>query len=418
MRDDLVFTKRELLMILFRRRWQIAGIIATSLVTAVFFAYYLLSPNYGAEATIIINSSYLTQPLRDAPPESDFEKLAGFHTQRDIIESERVATEAVRRTRLAERRVIGNVEKLRIFIHDVRRFVGSILGIERWQKPWSAEAAAIAEVDEWIRTAALPDSKAIRITYRAKDAQEAVDVLNAVVDIHTEYYYGVYRERAAGVVKFLELEFERAAQEIRQSEQALLRFRMNDRLDTERMNAAASAMGGNASFVGITDSTKVQDELKLYVLKLEDELRVAGEIPDNQRRNRVRGEIQRRMKVYLDALNSIPERELELVRLRRRYDAANDDYQILQRNLTRARIVAEGDSNKIRLIEVFERPVVKDDPISPSKRLILVLALLLGSVLAATWAFVAHYFDHTLRTGQDVERYLNLRLIGSLRRFS
>lgn len=418
MGDEFVFTKRELIMILFRRRRQLAGIIGTSLAMAVFFAYYLLSPNYEAEATIIINSSYLTQPLRDAPPESDFEKLAGFHTQRDIIESERIATEAVKRTRLAERRVIGNVEKLRIFIGDVRRFVGRILGIERWQKPWSAEAAAIAAVDNWVRTAALPDSKAIRITFRAKDPQEAVDVLNAVVDIHTEYYYGVYRERAAGVVKFLEQEYERAAQEIRESEQALLRFRLNDRMDTERFNAAASAVGGSASFVGITDSTKVQDELKLYVLKLEEELRIAGEIPDNQRRDRVRGEIQRRMRVYLDALNSIPGRELELVRLRRKFDASNDNYQILQRNLTRARIVADGDSNKIRLIEVFERPVLKDDPVSPSKRLILVLALLLGSVLAVTWTFVAHYFDRTLRTGQDVERYLNLRLIGSLRRLA
>jgi uncharacterized protein involved in exopolysaccharide biosynthesis len=416
MQDELLITKREMLAIFFRRKWEMVGIFVASIAIAAFFAYYMLSPNYDTEAKIIINSSYLTEPLRDAPPESEFEKLAGFHTQRDLIESERMAREAVKRTNLAERRVIGRVEKLQIFVGDIQRFFGRLLGIESWAKPWSAEGAAIAEVDEWVRTSALPDSKAIKVTYRAKDPHEAVDVLNAVLAAHREYYYETYRQRAAGVGKFLQQEFELALTEIREAENALLQFRLKDRMETAKLNLPGRSNPAQPSFVGITDSTKVQDELKLYVLKLEEELRQAGDITDNQRRDRLRADISSRMKLYLDALNALPERELEMVRLRRKYDAANDTFQILQRNLARAKIVAEGDSQQVRLIEVFEKPMLKETPVSPKKRLIMIMAALLGAVLAITWAVVANYLDHTLRTPWDVERHLGLRLVGSLRR--
>ena len=387
----------------------------SSIVIAAFFAYYLISPNYDSDAKIIINSSYLTEPLRDAPPESEFEKVAGFHTQRDIMESERMAVEAVRRTHLAERRVIGRIEKLEIFAGDIQRFFGRLLGIASWSKPWSAEGAAIAQVDEWVRTSALPDSKAIKITYRAKDPQEAVDVLNAIIDAEIEYYYGIYRKRAEGVAEFLQHEYDTNAREVHDAENALLKFRLQDRMDAAKLEAAAHLEGGSTSFVGITDSTKVQDELKLYVLKLEEDLRVAGEIRDNEQRHRIQQDIRRRVKIYLDALNAIPRRELELVRLRRAYDSANENLHLIERNLTRARIVAEGDSSKIHLIEVFERPVLKETPVSPKKRLIMMLAALVGAALAFTWAVTANYVDHSLRTAQDIDRYLGLRLIGSLK---
>lgn len=416
MQDELLITKREMLAIFFRHKWEMLGIFVASIAIAAFFAYYMLSPNYETEAKIIINSSYLTEPLRDAPPESEFEKLAGFHTQRDLIESERMAREAVRRTNLAQRRVIGRVEKLQIFVGDIQRFFGRLLGIESWAKPWSAEGAAIAEVDEWVRTAALPDSKAIKVTFRAKDPQEAVDVLNAVLEAHREYYYETYRARASGVAKFLTQEFELARKEIREAENELLQFRLKDKMETAKLGLPGSPAAGQPSFVGITDSTKVQDELKLYVLKLEEELRQANDIVDNQRRERLKSDISSRMKLYLDSLNAIPARELEMVRARRKYDAANDNFQLLQRNLARAKIVSEGDSQQVRLIEVFEKPMLKDSPVSPKKRLIMLMSALLGMVLAITWAVVVNYLDHTMHTPWDVERYLGLRLVGSLRR--
>lgn len=414
MQDELLLTKREILAIIFRRKWQMLGIFVASIGIAAFFAYYLISPSYETKAQIIINPSYLTQPLRDAPPETSFDTIAWFHSQRDIIESTRMAAEAVRRTHLADHRVIGHIERIEIFLGDIKRFVGRLFGIERWSRPWDPVAAAVAEVDDWVHTAAVPDSKVIQITYRAKDPHEAVEVLDAILDAEIDYYYGTYRERAEGVAQYLQHEYDDATSKLHGVENKLLQFRLHDRMDARKLEAAARLDGGSTSFVGLTDSTKVQDELKLYVLKLEEDLRVAEQISDNERRERTTRDLQRRIQVYLDALNSIPQREVRLVNLQREYDAANENVKLLERNLTRAKMVASDESQKVRLLEVFEHPTFDDNPVAPKKRLIMMLSALLGAVLAFTWAVTANYLDHTVRTAQDVDRYLGLRLIGSL----
>jgi uncharacterized protein involved in exopolysaccharide biosynthesis len=414
--DDLLISKREILTTLFRRKYGMLAIFLASVGAAAFSVYYLISPTYESQAVLILSSSYLTEPLRDGPPESDFEKLAMFHTQRDIIQSERIAAEAVRRTNLAATRVIGRVEQIQISLGEVKRWVGELLGIERWQTPWSAEVAAIAAVHDWVRTFALPDSKAIRVTFRAKDPREAATVLTAVLEAHNDYYHSVIRERAAGVSTFLQEEHDRTRQSLADIESALLRFKEQDRLAVNGLSAGGGPRQRSPSIVGVTDSMKVQDELRLYILKLEEELRVANHIVDNEHRERLVGDLTTRLQTYVNAVNSMPERELTLVRLKRQFDTANENFQLLQRNLTKAKLVASGETERIRLVEMFQPPIENDDIVFPQKRLVLILAAMLGAILAFTWAFVVEYLDHTVRSAFDVERYLGLRLLASLKR--
>lgn len=414
MYDEPPISRREILAILFRHRYGMSAILMTCIAVAVFAVYYLISPSYEAEAVIIINSSYLTEPLRDGPPESEFEKLAGFHTQRDILSSARMAAEAVRRTKLAERRVIGRIERIRMFVGDIKRFIGKQLDIRKWQKPWDPESAAIAAVHDGIQTFALPDSKALRVTLRSKDPKESADVLNALIDAHTDYYYSVIRQKANGVVAFLEKEFQRSQKALDDAERALFEFKRNDRVAVDVARNKPRKQKDSTDIVGFTDSSKIQEELKLYVLKLQEELRVAAQNPDNETRARVTADIETRIRDHLASLSNIPERELELVRLKRQFDIAQDNYQITQRNLTKASLVASGETDKIKLVEVFERAAEPDDLIFPQKKTVLLLAVGLGLVMALTWAFVMDYLDHTIRGARDVQRYLDCRLIASL----
>jgi|GEM_PF-2612223 len=415
MQDDLFISRREILSILFRRKKSMAWIIILTVSLAAFSVYYLISPSYGTGAVVLLNNSFLTQPLRDAPPPSDFEKLVSFHTQRDILESTRLATEAVRRINLAETRVIGRVERIKIALGNVKRKIGHLLGIKRWQTPWSAESAAISAVDNWLRTAAVPDSNAIEVSYRAKNPVEAVKVVNAILEIHSEYFNASVRKKATGVISFLEEEFEQNKNNLQRIEQELLEFRLNDQFS---LDSAPLGQEKLPSFIGIADNTKVQEELKLYVLKMEEEIRIASQLDNNNKRQRIINDLKSRMARYLEVINAIPKRELQLVRLRREFEHAQDDFSLLQRNLTRARLVATGQTEVMNLVDVFEPPEVKTSPIAPKKRIIVILSLFMGIVLSLTWAFVADYFDHRLRNAEELKRYLGLRLIASLPDFS
>jgi len=416
MKDDLLIPMRELLAILFRRKWSMLIIFFSTVFSAIFLVYFLISPGFGANATIIMNNaSALTQPLRDGPPESDLEKLVRFTTQQDVISSLRIASEAEERINLAERRVIGRIESIKIWMGEVKAAIGEIIGIERWQVPWDPEGAAIAAIEDNIQTASPPDSNAIFVSYRAKDPVEAVDVLNAVLDVYSEYYYGIIRDNADGIVSFLEHEYDEAVRELEKTEIALTEFKLsatNYGPDSDGESTSPSG-GPGPQLLGISDSLRIQQEISTYMLQLEEELRMAREISDNERRQRVVEDIESRMDTYIDYINQLPNIELEMVRLNRAYEIATENYNMLARNLASARLVAGGQTEQINLVEIFQRPVVETTPISPRKRLIVVLAAFMGVVLALTWVFVWDYLDHTIRTATDIERYFNLRVLGS-----
>ncbi|MCP5348433.1 MAG: GNVR domain-containing protein [Gammaproteobacteria bacterium] len=418
MQDEMLVPMREILGILFRRKWSMALIFCSTVFTAIFLAYFLISPSYGAGATLILNEqTVLLQPLRDGPPQSDLEQMVKFSTQQDIIASTRIATETVDRIKLYEWRTIGHIEQLKNWVGDLKRSIGEALGIERWATPWDARAAAIGAVEDFIYTSFPSDSNAISIDYRAKNPQEAADTLNALIDVYSEYYYGVIEENANGLVAYLQNEFDKAVDRLHAAEMALTEFKLG-----------ATSTGGPKTtpedgltkrppnLLGITDSLRLQSEISSYVLSLEEELRIAQEIPDNDRRQRLVEDIQERIDYYVDFVNQLPRRELEMVRLTREFEIALEDFNLFQRNLAQAKLVAGGQTEQINLIEIFERPEADGTPVSPRKRMIVIMAAFMGVVLAISWAFVLHYFDHTIRSASEVERYFGIRVLASTER--
>lgn len=403
-------SKRDLLTVVFRRKWGALSVFIGTVATAIFIVYYAVSPSYESEAMVILDYSYMTFPLTDAPPPSDMQNMATFHTQRDVLESERMAKLAVERTNLAENRVIGRIEQFKILIGDFKRKLGHTFDIEKWKKPWSAEAAAIGAVNDGIETGATLDSKAIRVSYRAKDPDEAARVLAALLNAHIEYYYREIRENAAGVVRFLEAEYAAIGSELAAAEEALLVFKKADRVDLGDIGGNGKSRG----FSGITDNTKVQQELKLYILNLEEELRVTENIVDRARRSREQRGLRARIDRYMKLVNSIPDRELELGRLRRTFDTAHNNHQQIEKTLARARIIAAGETEQMNLIKIFEAPQANTNPVFPKKRQIVILAVFMGIMLALTWAFVVDYIDHTMRSAADIKRNSRSRVIGSL----
>jgi len=384
---------------------------------AAFLVFYLISPAYESDAVVIINNSFLTHPLHDAPPDSDLEKMVTFHTQRDVIESTRLAIEVVKRTNLAEIRVIDNLERIGMYIGEVKREIGYWLDIERWKRSWDPEAAAVGAVDDWVETFAIPDSKALLVTYRAKNAAEAELVLRTLLEVHSEYYYGVIRDKALGVVNFLDKEFQHTKISLATAESALLDFKKKEHFNSTKL-ALETGLDADEfpSFAGISDSAKIQDELKLYVLKLEEELRVNSEIPDNKKRERLKRDLRKRIDIYLKVINSLPAREILHVRLQREYEKYQSDYLMLERNLTRARLVADGRTQDMRLVDVFEKPQVNEVPVFPRKKMILILSAVLGLILSLTWVFLIDYLDHTIRNPAEIPRHLGIRVLGSMRK--
>ena len=75
MQDELLISKRDILAILFRHIWSGIAVFMATILVALFLLFYLISPAFESDAVVIMNNSFLTHPLRDAPPDSDLEKM-------------------------------------------------------------------------------------------------------------------------------------------------------------------------------------------------------------------------------------------------------------------------------------------------------------------------------------------------------
>lgn len=63
-------------------------------------------------------------------------------------------------------------------------------------------------------------------------------------------------------------------------------------------------------------------------------------------------------------------------------------------------------------IQVMDRADIPMNPISPNKKLNLAIAFFLGLMVSAGIAFLLEYADSTIKTESDVEKYLDLPVLG------
>jgi capsular polysaccharide biosynthesis protein len=92
----------------------------------------------------------------------------------------------------------------------------------------------------------------------------------------------------------------------------------------------------------------------------------------------------------------------------------NEDPQIAAILADRVtQVLAEIVSEKFELenITIIDDAVIPTTPISPRFNLNVAIALVLGLMIALGLAFLLEYLDNTLKTGDDVEKYLKLPVL-------
>jgi capsular polysaccharide biosynthesis protein len=63
-------------------------------------------------------------------------------------------------------------------------------------------------------------------------------------------------------------------------------------------------------------------------------------------------------------------------------------------------------------IEILDQPELPENPVSPNKKLNVAIAFFLGLMVSIGLVFVIEYMDNTVKTKEDVEKILNLPVIG------
>lgn len=113
-------------------------------------------------------------------------------------------------------------------------------------------------------------------------------------------------------------------------------------------------------------------------------------------------------------LGKLPLKEQGLAKVMRDAAVAREIYVMLAKRHEEARISEVMQPTDVQVIDMATLP---DEPIKPKKTLNIVIAAILGLFIGTGAAFVLEYMNKSIQTAEDVQRYLDLSVLGSIPHF-
>ena len=101
-------------------------------------------------------------------------------------------------------------------------------------------------------------------------------------------------------------------------------------------------------------------------------------------------------------------KELKYSILQRSVSTNQKLYDTLLSKVEESNVVKDADVSNIRIVEKAFLPL---DPVKPKKKLNLALSVIFGLMTGVGLAFLLEYMDRSLRTEEDVQRYMDLPVI-------
>jgi uncharacterized protein involved in exopolysaccharide biosynthesis len=113
-------------------------------------------------------------------------------------------------------------------------------------------------------------------------------------------------------------------------------------------------------------------------------------------------------------LKVMHDRELEIARLRREAGLLETRFRRYAESFEQASIDQELQRERISNISIVQPAVTDIKPVKPKRALNLALGVAFGLMGGLALAVAAEYFDHTLKTPDDVEKHLGLPVLASV----
>jgi capsular exopolysaccharide synthesis family protein len=119
--------------------------------------------------------------------------------------------------------------------------------------------------------------------------------------------------------------------------------------------------------------------------------------------------VQQQLAAAEARLNQIPANEVTLARISREVRMQEELYTILNKQYEEAKL---GVSSMVSFVSVVNRPVPEGAPVSPNRRLNMMIGAALGLFLAITTVFLLENLDVSISTIEDIEAFIKLPVLG------
>ncbi len=315
---------------------------------------------------------------------------------------------------------------------------------------------AMDELDKRIITTPIRDTYVMEISCRMGGAEESQRILQKVLDVYQKLHIELFANEKSS--PFFQTQKERVEKELAAAQAALQEFNKSANLsliDKEKemllqqytdgtkvltqLSQTETALAGDGVNTSVIQSlsretaSTVVREMQLRLLELVLELnRVSQSLgPKHPTVQSLTEQVGTAQKNLVEAINNTRKStEAELTTIQARLDQLNEtrakldnlqqEVEILKKNyeyyaekLEQSRVADELAKASISNVKIASSPTLPIDPIRPNKLLNLVLALVGGLIAALALAFLRDYFDHGVKTPEDVDYYFKITPLAS-----
>lgn len=468
-----IVSMRDVLFVIFKRQKMIISIFLVTVAT-VTIGVFLTKPVYEASVKILLNREVSESLLKMAPwypMTRKYELEEEINSEIELIKSreviEAVLDELDQKVSVQKPSDSQDVSPSSASDSEIgeRDLVRS-----RLNRIFALQKKIVAEP--------VKKSDVIQIRYSCHDPQMAMDVSNAVAEKYIDYRAKIYRtsgvvdffDEQMEITKSNLDQLELALKDYRQQE-ALLSYDKQEMILLSKLNefeisltkVRKDIISKEAKYEKIRDfmssplqplvpSLEIREEgitfalygrlidLRMQLNKLLTHFTEDHREVKNLRREIDLGQAELRTEVEKvieleessleilraeeSALNStvnmlykevraLPEKELTVMRLQRAIEDHQGVYSMLVLKREEARI-SEASDRRITNISVISRATLPIRPIRPQKAMLLIVGCLIGLIGGFGLAFVVEYLDHSLKTNEDVEHYLNLPVLACI----
>ncbi|MBI4515433.1 MAG: polysaccharide biosynthesis tyrosine autokinase [Deltaproteobacteria bacterium] len=466
---------RDYWRVVLKHRWVIA-LFTLVVVTTTAFITFTTERSYTAETTIqiekqtprVVKIEEVTQPDVFGPEKYDY-----YQTQFRILESRTLAAGVIRDLALEnDPRFLGSSQPglLRRTVGALRGLLGSGRAVEPESLELGVDPRLIDLYLELIEIEPVKNSRLVRIRYSTHDPALSAQIANAHATAYIQQGMENRYRTTGEAQQFLENKLTELKQKVETTEAALNRYRKQHHIISldARENIVVDRLGDLNKRLTQAQADRIQFESQYQLIqarnyealpavisspliqrlkqsvadleakyaqmgqkfkpaypamvqlksevdsaraRIESEIRkVVGGIESNYLAAKTRqDELYAQLEAQKNTAMDLKENSVEYNMLKRDVDTSHALYES---TLARMKETTVADSLRVSNVTVVDKAETPLYPSRPKRTLNLLLSLIAGLTFGTALAFGFEYFDNTLKTPEEVERFVRLPALG------
>lgn len=404
---------RQLLAVVLKWKWLIILITFLAIIVSGIMSFFVLPPVYEAQTNLLVvqgDDKTTTRYTTD-----DLEALIGSIS------------------RLPEMTIMTYVQQIKnpVLLNDV---------INKLEL--AAQGYTIESMAKLIEANSIKDTNLIEVRVQNTDPQLAKSIAATLTDLLLESISKSSQEQMSKSVSFLQEQADSVKKELETERSKLKELDSRPRSVLYLEQERTTSLNELSRYKSMYQETAIaHEQTKAALEQLKQTLSQTNEMLRDQPNP-----------VYLNLKQQILEKEIDLLEkqvqmssisgyiaqlekqisslqveitnkndesqvIQRRVDELEKTYNLLAEKITQTQITKSVNLGETSL-QVVSAAIVKENPVKPNKKLNLAIAGVLGLFISLGAAFVLNLFDNKLSTKEDIEKFLQIPVLGEIPTFS